>query len=115
MKDKDENLDFCNATHKHSYISQRWSNIKRTYGLTKEEYLELLYKQNQRCAICGSKGQKRKGRQRILPGNLEVDHDHKTGKVRELLCMQCNLLLGTSKDNRIILTSAIRYLSRHRT
>ena len=70
--------------------------------LTDEEYNELLAAQGHSCAICG--GVDEDGR------NLSVDHDHKTGYVRGLLCSQCNLGLGCFKDEHDRLKGAIDYL-----
>lgn len=79
---------------------RRW-NLKK-FGLTPEQYDGRLKAQKGRCAICG----------RIPPigRRLAVDHDHKTGKVRGLLCGQCNVALGLFEDNARYLTYAIGYL-----
>ncbi len=112
MKDANEEEDFINAIKQCEEIATRWSRIKHHYGLTRKDYLKLLDTQNQRCAICGSKGKRDKRRK--LPGCLYVDHDHKTGKTRGLLCQSCNTLLGSAKDNPVILASTIRYLRKHK-
>jgi hypothetical protein len=71
-----------------------------------EEYTDLLAKQGGGCAICGAtKGNK--GTKRLC-----VDHDHKTGKVRGLLCGNCNFMLGYSKDKVSNLRRGIQYLER---
>lgn len=57
---------------------------KIKYGITRKEYENLAKKQNYTCAICGEKSIK----------ELRVDHDHKSGKVRSLLCAKCNTRLG---------------------
>lgn len=44
---------------------------------------------------------------------LSVDHDHKTGKTRQLLCRKCNLIIGLAKDDCTVLKSAIEYLEKH--
>jgi hypothetical protein len=76
----------------------------RRYGITKEVYDMLNTKQGGVCAICGTD----------TPGRnhqtLYVDHDHKTNKVRGLLCCDCNLLLGYAKDNKTVLLKSIKYL-----
>ena len=64
----------------------------------------MLKKQNYKCKICGNNETTRKN------NRLDVDHDHKTGKVRALLCSHCNILLSRSKDNIEILQKAIQYL-----
>lgn len=71
------------------------------YGLSKEEYCSMLIKQNRKCYIC----EKEK--------KLQIDHCHKTGKVRDLLCQNCNTMLGHSKESCKILLNAINYLNRH--
>lgn len=72
------------------------------YGITVEEYISLLENQNSKCAIC----------KRIqLTKSLAVDHNHKTGKVRGLLCGNCNLALGLLEDNATFLQAGIDYLN----
>lgn len=76
-------------------------------GVTIEDYNKLVEKQNGLCAICG---QVETVENQFGPRSLCVDHDHKTGKVRGLLCSLCNHLLGNAKDNLEILQKAITYL-----
>lgn len=71
------------------------------YGVSVEEYNERIEKQNNLCAICHTEDTERA---------LSVDHDHKTGKIRGLLCKSCNLGIGNLKENSKILQSAILYL-----
>jgi hypothetical protein len=84
-------------------------DIKFLYNITREEYNNILNKQNGVCAICGNQ-------EIIIHGvtkqimKLSVDHNHKTGKVRGLLCGHCNKALGGFKDNQEILNRAILYL-----
>lgn len=82
--------------------SEQRRRLKR-YGLTYDEYLKILEQQNHSCAICNI----------TTSGTREwhVDHCHITGKVRGVLCHNCNLLLGHSKDNVKILQKAIQYLN----
>jgi hypothetical protein len=75
----------------------------KQYGLTTSDYNRMVEQQDGVCAICGSDN---KGK------NLNVDHDHKTGRVRGLLCNHCNWGLGHMKDDTGILEKAIGYLSR---
>jgi len=77
--------------------------LKAKFGITKEEYIKLLLKQNYRCAICGIKQNK-------LSRSLAIDHNHVTNKIRGLLCIECNFLLGKAKENIKILINAISYL-----
>lgn len=83
--------------------------IKKTatlkqYNLTLQEYDNLLSRQDGKCAICGSLPNKK---------DLAVDHDHITGKVRGLLCTNCNLILGLANDNPEILENLINYLYKY--
>lgn len=78
------------------------------YGLTLEEYNRMLDAQCGGCAICGSKTPRGGGRGSVLG----VDHCHQTGKVRGILCNQCNHLIGKAGDDPEILRAAIKYLER---
>lgn len=71
----------------------RWDKIRRHYGLTKEEYYSKLKDQKNRCDICGSFETGRKDIKYFF-----VDHNHLTGKVRGLLCTQCNHRLGIAEN-----------------
>src|SRR5207253_2176895 len=72
-------------------LSNRRSHLKRTFGLTIEQYESMLAAQGGGCAICG-----RPPREDI---SLHVDHDHETGRVRGLLCFDCNATLGKAADD----------------
>lgn len=75
----------------------------REFGITEDDYQTMLIQQGGLCAICGgSNGERR----------LAVDHDHKTGKVRGLICGHCNLGIGLLQDDTSILEKAITYLKR---
>src|SRR6185437_9382788 len=74
--------------------------LKYKYGLTIEEYKNMLSRQNWACAICERKFGD------MIPN---VDHNHKTGKVRELLCFNCNTGLGNLKDDPKIVYKALNY------
>lgn len=74
-------------------------DLKRKYGLSKEEYYLLKEKQDNMCAIC-----------KISNRRLAVDHCHITGKIRGLLCLNCNTGIGQLKDSVELLESAINYL-----
>lgn len=81
----------------------RRSNFKRKlrslYNLSEEELLNMKVAQNYKCAICEE-----------ISDKLQVDHNHKTGIVRGLLCSICNRGLGCFKDNSQILINAAKYL-----
>ncbi len=80
------------------------TNQLRKYGLTVVEFDRMYQIQQGCCAIC-------KRHQTAVGKILEVDHDHKTGKVRGLLCRSCNLTIGYVKEDTTTLQSAISYLS----
>lgn len=75
--------------------------LKYTYGITLDQYNELLKLQNFGCAICGIHHEVKQ---------LFVDHCHKTNKVRGLLCNFCNTGLGNFQDDPKLLETAIDYL-----
>lgn len=84
--------------------AKRALHYKNRYGISIAQYDALFLAQDGKCKICSlpSTAQKRK---------LAVDHDHKTGKVRGLLCDKCNKGLGQFEDNVARLQTAITYLS----
>lgn len=83
----------------------RKNHLRRTYGLTPDQYESLLTTQGGKCAIC--KIDNNPARRASV---FTVDHCHKTGTVRGLLCTQCNALLGLAKERTEILDSASLYL-----
>mgnify|MGYP003336762884 CR=1 FL=1 len=116
---------FCretNARHREVYNEKRrvyWSKhstnyrtaqrekwLLTNYGITISQWDEMLEAQNGCCKICGVS-------QKVFKRRLHVDHCHKTGKVRALLCTNCNHLIGVSMENQNILINAIVYLNEH--
>lgn len=79
----------------------------KEHGITIDDYESMLKNQDFKCAICGKSGEN-SDKYKYRP--LFVDHNHKTGKVRGLLCGNCNFILGHAKDNILILENAIKYL-----
>lgn len=80
----------------------KWRRYERDFGLTKEVYAAMLEAQNSACALClGSFGR--------FP---HVDHCHASGKVRGLLCSNCNTALGLVRDRIEVLERMIGYLKR---
>lgn len=91
---------------------QRASNLRKNFGVEISEYDSMFLSQNGKCAICGKNEEfihHRTGK----PAMLAVDHCHKTGKVRGLLCKLCNTALGHFKDDISVLLKAINYLEKH--
>lgn len=84
--------------------------ICRYHNLAVPTYEEMFRAQNNQCAICG-KEETRKLRGKVM--RLCVDHDHTTGKIRALLCHDCNSGLGKFYDSPDLLTKAAIYLMDH--
>lgn len=82
----------------------RRDNLKR-YGLTIEAYDGMLAAQGGRCANPACRTDEPRGN-----GRFHVDHSHVTGKVRGLLCCNCNLAIGNAKDSSEILRGLADYL-----
>ena len=88
--------------------SQRDHRLKKQYGIGMKEYMELFKKQNGLCAICGLP--------QLTDSNkkyFDVDHDHKTGKVRGLVHGKCNRAIGAFEDERSRIIAALEYLDLH--
>lgn len=101
----EKNLEWKKKNKKKLNKAIRSQHYFKRYGISLEDYEEMLKKQNKKCKICGSEEYGRKS-----SNYFAVDHCHKTGKVRGLLCHQCNVGLGKFKDNEEILFKAIKYL-----
>ncbi len=96
--------------HKNSMSPEEWSLLnkqywlKTEYGISLEDYNQLLKQQEHKCAICKT------DETDAFRQTLYVDHCHSTGVVRGLLCMQCNSGLGKFKDSLERLEAAKEYL-----
>ncbi len=91
---------YMKTTHR---FNARRAHLRSTFGLTIEQWNNLLLKQEGKCLLC---------LQHIseLKHPLCVDHDHETNVVRGLLCRPCNSALGLFKDNPYVLHRAFRHL-----
>jgi hypothetical protein len=78
--------------------------LQRQHGITEEQFDELY--RNPVCAGCGRTTSRRRN------SRLSVDHCHKTGKVRGLLCEECNLAVGNARDDPATLRNLATYLER---
>lgn len=81
--------------------------LKENYGITEKDYADMLILQKGCCAICGT--DKPTGKWKVFA----IDHDHKTGIVRELLCNECNRGIGLLRDNAELLQKAADYILKH--
>jgi ribosomal protein L34E len=89
-------------------LRKRNGRLKSEFGITQEDYDRILASQNGCCAICGARENKvNHSRPRKF---LYVDHDHKTGKVRGILCHNCNFAIGYFKDDPERMRRAADYL-----
>ena len=92
---------------------KHWSEVhweyilSRDYGISPEQYHQALADQNNTCAICHREEFSNR------TNKLCVDHDHKTGKFRGLLCSRCNRCIGRFEDDPILLRAAASYLEGH--
>ena len=73
------------------------------YELDSDDYYNMVYEQGYRCKICN----------KIPKKGYHIDHDHKTGKVRGLLCLKCNIGLGCFNDDVNLFKKCIDYLKNH--
>lgn len=98
---KDYKINICN-------LCLRNARLKKIYGIGNEEYDKLLKKQKGKCALCRTKN----------PGGphkiFVVDHNHKTGDVRGLLCNNCNTNIGGIEKRKIPITRLIKYLAKRK-
>ena len=85
---------------------------KMRFGITPEQYNELLIVQGGVCAVCG-KPKSKKHNKSNRDQMLSVDHDHITDQVRGLLCQDCNIAIGYFHDDSTRLQKAIKYLTKH--
>ena len=93
---------------KHNPTTYRRQHLRRAYDISLEEYDEMLEMQSGRCAVC--KTETAGGKHNVFC----VDHDHVTGKVRELLCKDCNIVLGIIKDSPEHLGRLMAYIIKHK-
>lgn len=98
-------------SRKMSKETMRHYGLRRYYGMSMAEYVEMFSRQNGKCAICGNPENSVDRRGNVK--SLAVDHCHETGAVRELLCYSCNSMLGQAKDNEKVLLAGADYLRKH--
>jgi len=92
--------------------SAKRCRLKIKYGITLDKYHEILEDQGGVCAICGQPETQKSKEGKVLA--LAVDHNHKTNKIRQLLCGKCNKAIGLFKDDPEILQKATEYLKKHK-
>ncbi len=93
--------------HKAQVLLKCWQNkIKRKYKISSEDYFQMLADQNNSCGICKGANAGTKD------SRFRIDHCHKTGKVRGLLCHKCNAGIGMLGDNFTSVNAAAEYLKK---
>ena len=88
----------------------RKSYLRKKYGITIEQYEAMICEHNNVCVICF-----RSPRGNGSRAKLHIDHCHETGKIRGLICPNCNTALGMVEDNTNILKRMIEYVERHKS
>lgn len=88
-------------------INRRYK-LKNEYGLTEAEVRDMAESQGWKCDICGDKLVEKEGR-----AYYTIDHCHRTGKNRGLLCHKCNRGIGFLNDDITIVEKAVQYLRKH--
>lgn len=96
---------WCGSCQREAVRDSRY----RKLGVTREQYLAALRGQLGACAVCGSNEQPVAGTHR----GLHLDHDHKTGKPRGILCSRCNQVLGRVGESVDTLLSMLEYIKKY--
>jgi len=102
-RNRDKVRGYNRKWYKYAPHIARAKALRRHFGITPEDVISMLERQGGRCAICLTQTPGGKG-------TFHVDHDHRTGRVRGLLCRKCNIGLGCFKDDWARLQSAVSYL-----
>ena len=106
----DAAMEWFRANPGRTAAAKRRANLA-AYGITEQQYTDMLRAQGGVCAICGKpESVARDGVVMRIP----VDHCHDSGKVRGLLCHRCNRAIGLLGDDPVLMRKAISYLLRHK-
>lgn len=100
---KERRRDADRQRHRKNPERQAIARRRWLYKMSEQEFKDKIVKQNNCCAICLN----------AFFETPHIDHDHKTGKNRDLLCRLCNVILGHSRDSVVVLERAIKYLKKH--
>lgn len=107
LKDKDKRITYRQENKTKIRKQSRDYILRLRYGITEIEFNQQFEKQGKKCALCDSNKSDKK--------NFVVDHCHKTGKIRGILCSYCNRALGMFKDSKDNLIKAIKYIEKTET
>lgn len=111
-KDPERYREYDRKWRRENLERARFLDVVKKHNITYDKYIWMLDLQNGLCAICGKK-ETRKSRTEGNICRLAIDHNHETGKIRELLCQACNFVIGHSMESIDILHKAIEYLKKH--
>ncbi len=100
-RDKEKMREYYLRNKPVEVLRRRENHLKKTYGLSLDDYDKLLAGQDGVCKIC---------HRPKMVNNLHVDHCHSTGRIRGLLCVRCNYVLGLFHDEQILFERSIKYL-----
>ena len=117
IKDRLENPEKYKEYNKKHYLTgekkdRRSKSRAKKYGLTLEQYKQMMIDCENKCSICLKEETRKSGKSDKVT-RLSIDHCHKTNKVRHLLCHNCNIMIGAANESIDILQKAIAYLRRH--
>ena len=105
-ENRERALESMRKWHRENGYKRIGRTRQQRYGISPQEYDAMFSAQNSGCAICGCVAPKSKQ-------GWHVDHDHASGKVRAILCHNCNCGIGHAKESPEILRKMIEYLSVH--
>ena len=94
--------------HKHKQVAE---NRLKKFGCSSDQYENMVQEQQGLCASCRHPETSKNPRSKTVR-SLAVDHNHTTGKIRGLLCMNCNTALGQLKEDPLRITALLAYLER---
>lgn len=103
-KDRNKYLATQKSYYNKDKETYKWRMRLGRVGISKEQFFDLLIKQDNKCALC------KKTFESLGGNHLHIDHCHKTGKIRGLLCMPCNVSLGMLGDDEEGLLKALSYI-----
>lgn len=98
------NKERCKAYDNNRKERKREQSYRRKYGISIDTYESMLKEQNGSCMICH--------RAELKDKKLDIDHCHRTGKIRALLCARCNKTIGLLEDDRQLALNMIAYLDK---
>ena len=102
---REKHAEVCKEIYQRNKEIRKQQHRKNTYGLSNDQYEKMITDQSNACGICN----------RVFDDTFPpfIDHNHSTGKVRELLCRSCNSAIGYANEDTNILRRMIEYLNRH--